>query len=389
MRQRKLSALTLIDSLATFGGAERVAAKVTAGLDPERFERFICMTRARPEPTFRSELQEAGVRVLSLDRRSPLDVMHWRPLVELLRNQPIDILHAHKFGSNAWGSVLGRVVGVPVVIAHEHVWSFEGQRLRRFVDRSVIARNADVILAVSNETRRQMITVEGVAASPIHVLPNGIPPLPRPSGDGLRAELAIPTDAPVIGTLSQLRPQKALEILVSASVPLALRFPDLAVLIAGRGSEEQRLRSLIREHGLEGTVFLLGPRRDVPEILDALDLAICCSRYEGMPLSVMEYMAASKPVVATAVGGVPDLIDDGVHGLLIPPEDPHRLADAIAELLSDPDRAAEMGRRGNERQRREFDLSTMVRRLEELYIELYRASGAGRRESLLLNVSAP
>src|SRR6476660_2069270 len=102
MPQRRLSALTLIDSLSTFGGAERLAAKLTAGLDPEHFDRSICMTRHRPEPTFRDELREAGVAVLSLDRQSPLDIGKWWPLVEFLRRQRVDILHAHKFGSNAW-----------------------------------------------------------------------------------------------------------------------------------------------------------------------------------------------------------------------------------------------------------------------------------------------
>jgi glycosyltransferase involved in cell wall biosynthesis len=382
MRQRKLSVLTLIDSLSKFGGAERLAAKLTAGLDPERFDRFVCMTRSRPEPTFREELRSAGVSVLSLDRGSPFDVAKWWPLASFLKTRRVDILHAHKFGSNVWGTAWGRLMDVPVVIAHEHVWSFEGGRFRRFLDRSVVARGADVILTVSNETRRQMIAAEGIDPRTIHVLTNGIPDLPDPTGPSVRKEFGIASDARVIGTLSQLRPQKGLEVLIEASETLAERFPGIAVLIAGRGNEEKRLRTLIRDKGLEKVVLLAGPRQDVPEFLQALDVAVSCSHFEGSPLSVMEYMAAAKPIVATSVGGVPDLIEDGVHGLLVPPGDAREVADAVTGLLKAPDRAAAMGHSACERQQREFSLRTMVSSLEALYVELYRASRAGRREAV-------
>ena len=114
-------------------------------------------------------------------------------------------------------------------------------------------------------------------------------------------------------------------------------------------------------------MLFLGVRTDIPDVLAALDIAVSSSDFEGSPLSVMEYMEAARPVVATRVGGVPDLIDDGVHGLLVEPQDPAAFAAAVAQLLRDPERAREMGRRGQERRRAEFDIDVMVRRLEELY----------------------
>jgi glycosyltransferase involved in cell wall biosynthesis len=129
---------------------------------------------------------------------------------------------------------------------------------------------------------------------------------------------------------------------------------------------------MIGELGLGGTVSLLGawPPDDVADFVEALDVAVLSSHFEGMPLAAMEFMAAGKPVVATAVGGLPDLIGDGVHGLLVPPGDPEALAEALASLLHDPDRRAAMGRAGRERQRREFDFVGMVRKLEQRYEEL-------------------
>ena len=134
------------------------------------------------------------------------------------------------------------------------------------------------------------------------------------------------------------------------------------------------------ELGLGDIVFLLGRRLDTPDILAALDVAVCASHFEGSPLAVMEYMEAGLPIVATRVGGVPDLIEDGVHGLLVEPGSPVELAQAIEDLLSDRARASALGARARERRRREFDLDVMVRNVEALYEELLAASSHSVRE---------
>jgi glycosyltransferase involved in cell wall biosynthesis len=251
--------------------------------------------------------------------------------------------------------------------------------VRRFLDREVVGRGVDAFLAVSTEDRRRMIEIEGVDPKIVRFVPNGIRPL-ECRGVDVRAQLHIDGHAQVIGTVGVLRRQKALDVLVQATRILAPRFPALKVLIAGAGPEESALRSLIAELGLEHRVLLLGIRRDVADLLAALDVAVCCSRFEGSPLSVMEYMAAAKPVVATRVGGVPDLVEHGAHGLLVEPGEPAALAEAIAELLADTDRATEMGARGRDRQRAEFDVGVSVARIEELYEELFLSTNRAKRE---------
>jgi glycosyltransferase involved in cell wall biosynthesis len=268
-----------------------------------------------------------------------------------------------------------------VIVAHEHTWSFEGQPLRRFGDREVIARGSSAFIAVSREDRRRMIEIEGIDPEDVIFLPNGIPAPPPPTGADVRTELGIPPDAPVIGTVSVMRPQKALDVLLRATRTLLDEFPSLKVLIAGEGDEREALVELTQELGIGDNVLFLGVRTDVPDVLAALDIAVSTSDFEGSPLSVMEYMEAARPVVATRVGGVPDLIDDGVHGLLVQPQDPAAFAAAVARLLHDPDRAAEMGRRGQERRRAEFDIDVMVKRLEELYVRLRAESAVGSRQS--------
>jgi len=380
---RKLRVLTLINTVSRIGGAERLAANLAFRLDPSRFESIICTTRRPPGETFDDELMAAGVQVISLDRTTRADLGAWAPLVALLRREPVDVLHAHKHGANLWGVALGRLMRVPVVIAHEHAWSWEGQPFRRVLDREVVARGADVVLAVSHNARRRMIEEEGLDPRVVRLLPNGIPALPPPSGRDVRAELGIEPDAPVVGTLSVLRPEKALEVLIGAASRLASTFPTLRVVIAGRGDEEARLRALVRDLRLEQTVLLIGPRNDVSDLLAVFDVAVCCSDFEGSPLSVMEYMAARLPVVATGVGGVPELIEGGVHGLLVEPRNVESLADAVERLLRDPGLRQQLGTRGRDRQQREFDIDATVRRVEALYEELFRASRRRRDDGRL------
>lgn len=367
---RKLRVLTLLDSLFAQGGAERLAVQITLRLDPDRFERTLCTTRAWETPAFLDELQDAGVKLLALERKSKTDVLAWRPLVRELRRT--DVVHSHKFGSNVWGTALGRVARVPVIVAHEHTWSFEGEPVRKFLDRELIGRFASVFLAVSQLDRRRMIEIERIKPAKVEFLPNGIPAFPEPSGRDVRAELGISPGAPVVTSISVLRPQKALHVLIEAAAVLAAERAGLQVLIAGRGPQLDELQALIDARGLNDTVRLLGGRTDVPDVLAASDVAVQCSDFEGSPLAVMEYMAAGRAVVATRVGGVPDLIEEGVHGLLVPPRDPGALAQAIGELLDDPARRAEMGERGRERQHAEFDLDAMVRRIEALYERLWK-----------------
>ncbi len=386
---QRVRVLTLVDGLGVQGGAERLALLIATHLDPERFESTLCVSRWPPPQgegdaatrAALAQLEAAGARFLPMRRRGKADVWVWVNLAHFLRRERVQVLHAHKFGSNVWGTLMGRIARVPVVLAHEHTWSYEGQPLRRFLDRELIARGATRFIAVSREDQRRMTEVEGIDPRRTLFIPNGVPPPPPPSGRDVRAELGIEPDAPVVGTVGVHRPQKALHVLVRAAAILAEEWPDLRVLMAGEGPERVALERLAGELGVSDTVRFLGGRSDVPDVLRAIDVAVCCSYFEGSPLAVMEYMEAALPVVATAVGGVPDLIEPGVHGLLVPPGDPSALAGAISELLRDPERARTMGARGQERRRREFDIDVLVHRLEDLYLELLAERAVQDRDS--------
>ncbi len=375
--------LILIDRLAMAGGAERFARELALHLDPDRFERVVCMTRwservlERPAAVSAFEaLRESGVELLGMRRDSWRALGAWRPLITVLRNRPIDILHTHMFGSNIWGSVVGTLARTPVIVAHEQTWSYEGQPLRRFLDGNVISRRSDAFICVSKEDRRRMIEIEGVDPAKIVLVPNAISAAAHDdaAGGDVRAELGLEPDDPVVGTVCVLRPQKALDVLLRAAQLLRAEFPRLRLVIAGDGPERERLKAMTAELGLDGSVDFLGLRNDVPALLSAFDIAVSSSDFEGTPLAVMEYMAAAKPIVATRVGGVPELIDHGVHGLLVEPRDPAALAASIGQLLRDRDYGETLAARARERQRKEFDIEAAVRRIERLYEDLYAAS---------------
>lgn len=379
---RRIRVVTVIDILGTHGGAERLAFQIALRLNPDRFESTLCASRWPLPPGLdggaqqaRQDLEDAGVTFLPLGRRRKADVWVWARLERYLRRERVDVVHAHKFGSNAWATLIARLAGVPVVVAHEHTWSYEGEPVRRLLDRELIARGADRFIAVSREDRRRMTEIEHIDPRRTLFIPNGVSASAPPSGRDVRAELGISSDAPVIGTVCVMRPQKALHVLLRAVAELLPRQPALRVLVAGDGPERQRLEQLAGELGVADAVSFLGGRRDVPDILRALDVGVSSSDFEGSPLAVMEYMGAALPVVATTVGGVPDLIESGVHGLLVPRGDHAGLARAIDELLRDPEKRREMGQRARERREREFSIDVLVERLEDLYVELLAARG--------------
>jgi len=218
----------------------------------------------------------------------------------------------------------------------------------------------------------------------VRYVPNGVPAMPAGDGTALRSLLGVGPATPIIGTVCSLRPQKAVDVLLAAAAMLIAEGSDLRLVIVGEGPERTRLERSTEEMGLAATVEFLGSRthEELPDILDAIDIAVSSSSFEGMPLAIIEWMAAGKAIVATNVGGVPALIEDGVNGLLVNPGDPRQLAEAIARLLRDPQLRTALGTRAACRQRHTFDLRHMVQSLESLYEALYWSSPRGRREAL-------
>ncbi len=334
---RRLRVLTVIDRAVDCGGAERFAVGLAQHLPRERIDSWLCTTR-ESDLDFSREIRASGVPHVALARRSKWDIYKLRGLVSLLRRERFDVLHAHKFGSNVWCSVLGRACGVPVILAHEHTWSYTGNPMRMVLDGQLVGRLATRFIAVSARDAERMIALEHVPAEKVIVMPTAYIPRTQTGSLDLRRELGLEPATPLIGVAAVLRPQKALSVLIEAHAQVLKRVPDAHLVIAGDGECRVELEELTAALGLSARVHFLGRRDDVEAIIADVDVAALSSDFEGLPLFVFECMANSTPLVATDVGGLSEVVHSGVNGVLVPPRAPAALADAISSLLLEPQR---------------------------------------------------
>jgi glycosyltransferase involved in cell wall biosynthesis len=326
--------LQLVGFLSTDGGAERFALGLSTHLPRDRFEPWVCAPRGA-EPGALATLAEAGIPFVELGRRGRWDVHRTAGLVGLLRRERFSVLHTHMFGSNLWGAIAGPACGVPVVIAHEHTWSYQGKPWRAWLDGRVIGRRVTRFIAVSAADAGRMVSIEKVPPEKVTVIPTALVPRPAVPGGDLRNELGLPAGTPLIGSVARLRPQKALDLLIDAHAQVLQAVPDVHLVLAGDGDCRAELERHAIEAGVAARTHFLGRRDDVDAILSALDVAVLSSDFEGRPLFALECMANRTPLVATAVGGLPEMIDDGRTGMLVPPRRADLLARAISAMLMD------------------------------------------------------
>jgi glycosyltransferase involved in cell wall biosynthesis len=365
--RRRLRVLMLVESLDYDpGGAERLVLALATHLPRERFDVTVCTTRAVEGPLL-ERVRAAGIRHIGLDRRTRLDVLAWRRLARFLRQERVDVLHAHMWGSNFWGCILGRLCRVPVVIAHEHTWAYRGKPYRRFIDGFLIGRLATVFLTVAN--KRLMVEWEHVPERKVKLMPNPYVPRAATVAGDLRAELGAEQRALIVGTAARLRPQKALHVLIEAFATVARDEPGALLVIAGDGPCRERLERLVVDRRLSDRVHFLGMREDIGVVLDGLDVAAMSSDFEGSPLFAFECMAHRRPLVSTAVGGITDVFEDGRTALLVPPGDSEALAKALNMLLRDRSLGERIAAAAHD-ELRNYTLERIVDRYAELYERL-------------------
>lgn len=383
-------AVMLLTIGLTVGGTEGQLLDLASRFDRRRFNVMVCALKGEG-PVART-MREQGIRVVTLNGCGAWDVRVLYRLFRLVRQERPEILHAFLGFANLAASLVGRLLGVPVVI-----WSYRDvevwkTRAHWLVDR-VVARWAEAITCCSDAVRQFVLARLNGQASKLITIHNGIN-LDAFSSPGVvsRSELKLRDGGFVIGTVSRLdEPKKGLTVLLHALADMAKRdgLPPWQCLLVGDGPARERLRSLAAELGLAEQVVFAGMRRDVARVLPALDLFVCPSRYEGFGIAIVEAMAAGRPVVASAVGGIPEIVVDQETGLLVTPGNAAALADAMTALLTHPDRAQTMGVRGRERARERFSIETAVQRHQHLYESLSahhaervrKARGAEARQS--------
>jgi len=295
-------------------------------------------------------------------------------LATVVERHAADLVHAHDYKANAIVRRLAlRRRAATLATVHLHTRTTLRLRLWAALDRRQL-RGFPAVILVARSLERDP-AVRSLEAARRYLVHNGVDPArlaARARGEtaASRAELAAAGEGPRLLAVGRLTAQKGLDLLLDAGARLLPRFPDLRIAVAGTGPEGPRLVARARRQGLASTVRWLGERRDVAGLMAAADLVVIPSRAEGLPYVALEALALGRPLIATAVGGLPELVRDGVEGRLVAPRDAAALADAIADALARPEVRREWGRRGRERVEESFHAREMGRATADVYRRL-------------------
>jgi glycosyltransferase involved in cell wall biosynthesis len=351
----------LIDELAKAGTETQLLALIHH-LDRTRVEPFLCLLRGWTSLSRSLEPHDCAVVRLGVHSlHGPRAFLSAWKLGRFLRRNRIDILQVYFPDSTYLGVPVGRLAGVPVVVRTRNNVGHWLTPWHRFLGR-LLNPLTHVTIANCEAARDALVQAEGTSPERVVVLENGV--------DLERFNSIPPLDGAAlsrVGAVANLRPVKGLDVLVAAAARVVKDHPQATFAVAGEGSEREALLRQASELGLGNRFVLHGSVADIPRFLGSIDIAVLSSRAEGMSNAVLEYMAAGRAIIATDVGANQRMLIHDVHGLLVPPGDTSSLAGAIAELLSNPERARRLALAARRRACEDFSREAMVRRFEDFY----------------------
>lgn len=374
MVNRRIRVAYCIDGMGV-GGTELNALRTAEQLDRTRFA--ISVVALRAHGPLRARYDAAAIPVHSVPIRSlyhPTTAVAAGRLASYFARERVDIVHCHDAYTNIFAATAARLSSTPVVLTSRR-WLETPFRSRSLAVANAVAyRLADRVIANSTSVARSLEKKERINPRHITVVPNFVEEeaFVAPSLDErsrIRHELQLEDDALVVGVVARLALPKDHVTLLAAAQRLRDRFPKLRIVLVGDGPRRSTIEAEARAIGVDDIVSFAGTRPSRPSMHHLFDVAVLPTFQEGFPNSILEAMAAARPVIASAVGGVPDAVVDGETGLLVPPADPARLAEALAKLLSNPSLRQTLGEAGRSRARREFHSSNVIPRLADLYAE--------------------
>ena len=354
------------------GGAEVLAARMARRLG-ERFRFvFACLDE---QGILGEDLRAEGFSVHVLGRKPGIDWGCGRRLAALLRSEKVSLVHAHQYTPFFYATASRLPWRSPPVVFTEHGrWFPDFPRPKRIAANRLLLGRRDRVIGVGESVRQALIHNEGIAPQRVEVIYNGIDLDAYPDGqDGesaaVRREIGVGADDLMVILVARLDHLKDHVTAIETHRQVIAQRPDARLILVGEGPERPKIEEAIRSRGLESSVLLLGLRKDIPRLIGASDLFLLTSISEGIPLTLIEAMAARRPVVSTRVGGVGEVVDEGKTGLLAPSGDACSLAGHILKLAHDPPLREEFGRLGRLRAEELFSETRMMERYDRLYRE--------------------
>ncbi len=359
----------------SIGGAQMALLRLLTALDRNLFApAVVCLYNG--DGVIAKNIRALGVPVIDLGMTHKYRLDAFIRLYQMLRREHPAIIHTWMFHANLPGRVVGCLAGVPIIISSERTMGQEG-RLRRVLNRGTVSLS-DCVICVSQRVADYAAQTIELPQTKLFVIPNGVDLTDfasMPAQEQVRAAFRLPAQALIIGAIGRPRPVKGYGILLDAFSRVAAAHPNAHLVFVGQGPGRPALIAQANRLGFSTRLTFIDDQISIARILPALDLLALPSLWEGMPNVALEAMAASLPVVATTVGGTPEVVVDGETGLLVPPRDPDALAKAILHLLGDPGLRLRMGQAGRERVEKHFAISETVRKTEALYQKLLAEKG--------------
>ncbi|HEY5649353.1 MAG TPA: glycosyltransferase family 4 protein [Nitrospiria bacterium] len=355
-----------LDTERTWRGGEAQVLHLAAGL-ADRGHRSV--VAGQPGSPLLVRAAEKGLLTEAVLMPSEWSLRAVLAIGRLIKKHGIQVIHMHSSHACTLGGWAGRLNRVQVrVISRRVDFSLRSNPLRRLKYQWGIDR----ILAISEGVKRVLVG-DGLDPDKIDIVHSGIdlsPFNPDESGSEARGEFGIPPHAPVVGCVAHFADHKGHRYLIEAAVEMIQKRPDIRLLLVGDGELRHQTELQAKSLGLGEQVIFAGFREDVPRLLAAMDLVVLSSHLEGLGTSLLDAMAMAKPVVGTRVGGIPEMIEEGVNGSLVPPRDPAALSVSILKLLEDPGKLKKMGRAGRENVLKNFSAESMVIKTERIYREI-------------------
>ncbi|RJP20679.1 MAG: glycosyltransferase [Candidatus Abyssobacteria bacterium SURF_5] len=347
------------------GGAETVLVSLVRGLDPKRFDSVACI---RENSWMHRQLEQKCVLSFLTVPRT-YDVRFVAGLRKLIKQLHIDLVHSHEFFMNFYGTAAAAAAGIPSIATVHGQTPYAAEKLRRRLACRLVASRGCMV-AVSNQVAARFHNEVGISRDRIRTIYNGIDIDVYGDNerlDDLRHELNLPAGTPLVGMVGNLYPVKGYPFFLEAMSLVKQKFPLANFIICGRGKLQAELEMQARHLNLSGSLKFLGFRPDVPRLLRLMDVFVLSSLSEGLSLSILEAMAAARPVVVTDVGGNHEIVVEGETGFLVQPRNAKALAEKVCYLLGNDSVARRMGENGRTRAAAVFSREIMLRNYEHLY----------------------
>ena len=371
----------LIDGLS-MGGAERLMVPMLKYLSRAHFEPYICAMQSKDGNPMAEDLRALGVPVECLDIQHLRDLDAIPRLRRYLKKIRADLVHTQLEAANILGNISAKLLGLPSVCTIHVMPSLHVKtktKLHQRVEWFALRYFCDRVISVSEEARRYHIAISGAPDRQATTIYNGIDLSAFSEMDyvqernAVRAEYKIPSSANVLVTVAVLRPPKGIQFMIRALPAILAAHPNTYYLIVGGGSHHEALIEEVNRAGVGERVIFAGMRRDVPRLLAASDIFVLPTLTEALPTVLAEAMAAKLPIVASRVGGIPEMIEHGQNGILVAPEEPEALAVACTQLLDSPEQRVMMGAEGRRIANQKFSIERQVHQLKELYMDQIHA----------------